>query len=296
MKTLAPFLAIALALNLISEAQALTLRKFSSDGTTLQYATEGNPSDPAVLFVHGFPDSHDLWRNQIPVLAEAGYFVLALDLRGFGGSELRPPSFSIQSAVDDLGNLLNYWGIDQATLVGHDIGGMLAWIFAGQNPKRVNKLVSFTVGHPHSLFRPDRPLREMTKSWYYGLFIAPGSEFLLPAQDWALFRRIVQNHSETERWIRDLSRPGALRAAMNWFRHNSLGLLFPTRFPSVTVPTLGILSDGDLQYVSERQMKESASFVQGAPFRIERISRASHWSMLDQPQETNRILLEFLRQ
>jgi pimeloyl-ACP methyl ester carboxylesterase len=80
---------------------------------------------PDVLLVHGFPDDHTVWRNQIPALVDAGYRVIALDTRGCGESEIKPRKgdYAIDKLVADLIALLDALGIAKVRLVGHDWGG-----------------------------------------------------------------------------------------------------------------------------------------------------------------------------
>ena len=112
----------------------------------------------------------------------------------------------------------------------------------------------------------------------------------LQRDDWALFKEWTRNHSELPHWIADLARPGALTAALNWYRANMNparpGLAGVT-FPPVKVPTLGLWSSGDA-YLLETQMQGSSRFCSGE-WRYERIEDASHWMQLDQPARVNSI-------
>ena len=102
-------------------------------------------------------------------------------------------------------------------------------------------------------------------------------------------------HSETARWIADLSRPGALTVALNWYRANvAPESLFaePQPYPTIAAPTLGIWSSNDA-YLTEEQMARSEAHVTGS-WRHERIERASHWLQLDAPERVNRLLVDFL--
>jgi pimeloyl-ACP methyl ester carboxylesterase len=111
------------------------------------------------------------------------------------------------------------------------------------------------------------------------------------------FRRAAsRRHPEADKWIADLSRPGALSAALNWYRANS----GPERWlaplpalPKVAAPTLGLWSSGDA-YLTEAQMVRSAQFVSG-PWRYARVEEASHWLQLDRPDEVNGLILDFLK-
>ena len=121
------------------------------------------------------------------------------------------------------------------------------------------------------------------------------AEELLTKDDWKLAREWLHGDGDVDRYLADLARPGALTAALNWYRANVPPdrELKPRReFPSVSAPTLGIWSTGD-RYLTEEQMVRSADHVTGA-WRYERIEGASHWLQLDAPAWTNALLLDFL--
>jgi pimeloyl-ACP methyl ester carboxylesterase len=271
----------------------VTLSRIAGDGVTLAVLDEGEGTP--VLLLHGFPDSSRLWRNQVPALVEAGLRAIAPDLRGFGESD-KPAgveSYGIARSVADMVAVLDALGVERAHVVGHDWGAAVAWGLAAFVPDRVDRLVAMSVGHPMA-FR-ERPLEQREKGWYQLLFQFEEAEALLARDDWRLFRVWMRNNGDFDHYIPDLSRPGALTAALNWYRAN----LAPRReleprtpVPPVAAPTLGIWSNGD-NYLVEDGMLRSADHVTG-PWRYERIEGASHWVMLDAPQQVNELLLEFL--
>ena len=255
-------------------------------------------SGEPVLLLHGFPDSAELWRHQRAALTAAGYWVLAPDLRGFGESS-RPPeveAYRIQTLLGDVVGILDALAIDQAHVICHDWGAALGWSLAGFLPDRVRSLVALSVGHPRSFGAAGLEQRE--KSWYMLLFQFEGvAEEMLRRDDWKLFRDWTRHHPEAARWIPDLERPGALTAALNWYRANahpgaSIARAAGPPFPRVKPRTLGLWSSGDA-YLTETQMVGSAPWVEGT-WRYERVEGASHWMQLDRPQHINRLLLDFL--
>src|SRR5271166_2561753 len=219
-----------------------------------------------VILLHGFPDTSDLWRNQIPALVDAGYRVVAPDLRGRGRSEKpeRVEDYKLPASMSDVAGIMDALGIARAHIVGHDWGAAVAWVLAAFMPERVDRLVAISVGHPAAL--PHPTLEQLQKSWYYLLFHFPGlAEDALRKDDWYLFREFLQENSDVERYIQDLSEPGSLTAALNWYRANVPPERFlapPSRLPAVQAPTLGIYSTGDL-YLTEEAMVRSAEHVKG---------------------------------
>jgi pimeloyl-ACP methyl ester carboxylesterase len=270
------------------------MRRVMGDRVELAVHDEGD--GPTVLLVHGFPDSSWLWRHQVPVLTAAGFRVIAPDLRGFGESD-RPEAveaYGLAHSVADLVAVLDALGIERARVVGHDWGAVVAWLLAATAPERVERLVAMSVGHPAGNAR--RTVEDREKAWYMLLFQFPGvAEELLRRDDWALLREWLRGDGDLDRYVVDLARPGALTAALNWYRANAAPEreLRPRRpLPPVRAPALGLWSTGD-HYLTEAPMRESAAHVD-APFRYERIEDASHWIPLDAPERVNALLTEFL--
>jgi pimeloyl-ACP methyl ester carboxylesterase len=270
------------------------VRRVAAAGVTLAVLDEGE--GPPVLLLHGFPDSSRVWRRQVPVLVEAGLRVIALDLRGFGNSD-RPEgvdAYRVRHSVADMLAVLDDLEIQRAHVVGHDWGAGVAWALAAFVPARVDRLVAMSVGHPNALRAPSVEQRE--KGWYQLLFQFPEvAEDLVRRDDWKLFREVLRGDGDTDRYVSDLARPGALTAALNWYRANAAPAqeLERTRpFPAVAAPTMGLWSNGD-NYLTEQSMLDSAEHVSG-PWRYQRIDGASHWLQLDAPERVNELLLEFL--
>jgi pimeloyl-ACP methyl ester carboxylesterase len=270
------------------------MRRIMGDGVNLSVLDEGEGRP--VLLLHGFPDSSYLWRNQVPALAGAGMRVIAPDLRGFGESE-KPAAvedYAITRSVADMVAVLDALGVERAHVVGHDFGAALAWAFAAFVPARVDRLVVLSVGHPAT--RSERSIEQREKAWYQLLFQFTGvAEELLMRDDGKLFREFSRGDGDHDRYLADLARPGALTAALNWYRANLAPQreLEPRRpFPTIAAPTLGLWSSGD-NYLTEDAMLRSGEYVTG-PWRYERIEGASHWVQLDAPERVNELLLEFL--
>jgi len=253
-------------------------------------------SGPAVLLIHGFPDTSAVWRYQIPALVKAGYRVVAPDVRGFGKSDkpTETEAYNLTLLVGDMINLMDKLGIEKAHVVGHDMGAVIAWVVASFYPQRVNRLAVISVGHPMAN-REKRSIEQREKAWYMLFFqFKETAETLLQRDDWEIFREILRNHSEMVNWIKDLSQPGALTAALNWYRANmrpERELAQPVPIPGTTVPTLGIWSSGDA-YLTEKPMLASEAYATGG-WRYERIEDASHWVMLDVPDRVNELLVDF---
>lgn len=134
------------------------------NGVDLQVTSAGDPSGPCVILSHGFPESAYSWRHQIPVLAAAGYHVLAPDQRGYGFSSSPKDiaAYGIQHLTGDLVSLLDATGHDDAVFVGHDWGAMVVWEAARLHPQRVSAVVGVSV--PFTAW-PARPTDIMKAMW-----------------------------------------------------------------------------------------------------------------------------------
>src|ERR1043166_1720128 len=108
-------------------------------------------SGPLVVLLHGFPELWYSWRHQLPALADAGYHVVAPDLRGYGDTDAPEPieRYGMQSMIDDVVGLIDALGVDTAAIVGHDWGANFAWALAEVHPERVVALAALSVPyHP----------------------------------------------------------------------------------------------------------------------------------------------------
>jgi len=249
---------------------------------------------PPVLLVHGFPDTHAVWRKQIPALVEAGYQVIAPDTRGCGETEISAgvSSYRVENLAEDLRALLDALGIDRVRLVAHDFGAAMSWLFVLTYPERVERFVVLSVGHPTCYGRGG--IIQKLKGYYILLMQLRGfAEWLLTRFNWWFFGQITRYPAEFPHWRQQLSRPGRLTAALSYYRAN-LGLILPREFPSARVPVFGLWSSRDL-FLAEGQMIASERYVRG-PWRYARIEGANHWLQLDAPDAFNALLLEYLAQ
>jgi pimeloyl-ACP methyl ester carboxylesterase len=266
----------------------------AANGFRFHLAEQGE--GPPVLLLHGFPDTGEVWRLQLPALADAGLRAIAPDLRGRGRSE-RPggvQAYALPELVADAVGLLDALGIERAHVVGHDWGAVVAWALAALQPGRVDRLVAMSVGFPGAA-RPDR--RALEQAWYGLLFLFPEAEEVLRRDDWFLTRILLEGAPDLDRYLAELADPEALTAGLNWYRANLPVGVTPgadtPRLPPVRSATLGLYGADD-RYLTERAMVASERYVDGT-WRYERVDGAGHWLQLEQPDRVNRLLLEFLR-
>jgi pimeloyl-ACP methyl ester carboxylesterase len=271
-----------------------TLRQLRVNGIELNvmFAGEHN-SGPNVLLVHGFPDDHTVWRNQVAPLVAAGYRVIAPDTRGCGDSQVSPreTDYRVDNLVADLVELLDVLEIDRVRLVAHDWGAIIGWRFVLAHPQRTKRYVALSVGHPNAYGRGG--ISQKLRGYYIVLLQLRGIiEFLVTRFNWLGFRAMTRYPKEFPHWKANLSRPGRLTAGMNYYRANP-GLMFTRSLPAAHVPVFGIWSSGD-RFLTENQMRDSRQYVDG-PWRYTRLEGGNHWMQLDVPDRLNPLLLDFLQ-
>jgi len=165
------FLTVLFALPVAAQAQELRHRFAQVNGIKLHYVEQG--TGPLVVFVHGFPESWYSWRKQLPVIAAAGYHVVALDMRGYGQSEIPPEvgSYTVLHLVGDVTGLVEGLGEKQAVIVGHDIGANVAWTAALVRPDMFRAVAAMSVPfRPRGPIPPLRALRQAGLYTYYWLY------------------------------------------------------------------------------------------------------------------------------
>jgi pimeloyl-ACP methyl ester carboxylesterase len=260
---------------------------------------------PLVVLLHGFPEFWYGWRQQIPALADAGYRVVAPDLRGYNTSDKpsRVRDYRPRVLVQDVADLIVALGAGSAAVAGHDWGGGLAWLLAMQHPKRVERLVLLNAPHPVRFLKGLRSPRQLRRSWYILAFQLPWlPERLVAARDFQALRWIFRHQptrpgaftaQDIDRYVAAAAQPGALRAAINYyraaFRANPLAQAHGLR--RVDIPTLIIWGDQDRSLGRELAEPDRAWVPD---VRVERIAEASHWVQADDPERVNQLMVDFL--
>ncbi|HVX22604.1 MAG TPA: alpha/beta hydrolase [Acidimicrobiales bacterium] len=175
---------------------AVRSRRVHTNGIELAVLEAGDAANPTVVLSHGFPETAYSWRHQLPVLAAAGYHVLAPDQRGYGDSAVpgAVEDYRIEELVADLVGLLDEAGKDEAVFVGHDWGSFIVWDTARLRPERVRAVASLSV--PAVQWGPVPPVAAIRAAYgaafhYVLYFEAVGvAEAELEADPYATIRRL----------------------------------------------------------------------------------------------------------
>lgn len=150
--------------------------RYTVNGVELDVVEAGDPTGPAVVLCHGFPESSHSWRHQIEPLAAAGYHVLAPDQRGYGRSSAPRDvaAYAIEHLCDDLLALLDATGHDDAVFVGHDWGALLVWDLARLHPDRVRAVINVSVPYTEWPTPPTDVFRMASgDNFFYILYFQP---------------------------------------------------------------------------------------------------------------------------
>lgn len=169
--------------NALAQQPELGEHGFAESGNVkIHYVTQGE--GPLVILIHGFPDYWYTWREQIPALAE-DFQVVAIDQRGYNksGQPEGVEQYSMDKLVGDVQAVIEHFGEKQATVVGHDWGGAVAWTFAMMHPEMTERLVILNLPHLKGLRRElaNNPAQQEASA-YARNFQAPGAAKQLTAE------------------------------------------------------------------------------------------------------------------
>jgi pimeloyl-ACP methyl ester carboxylesterase len=254
-----------------------------------------------VLLLHGFPQFWWMWRGQIQPLADAGFRVIAPDLRGYNLSD-KPSgvdAYRMEHLVADVEGLIRQTGVERAHVVGHDWGGLIAWWLAMLSPERVERLAILNAPHPAAFRREVRMPDQMLRSWYAAAVQLPVlPELAIRRDDFALLESAFRASSvrpgaftddDIRRYREAAARPGALTAMLNYYRAAARRPTPPTR--RIDHPVLLIWGEQD-QALTIRMTHGLQEWVPN--LRIERLPEASHWVAEEAPERVTALLTDFL--
>jgi len=277
-------------------------------GLTFRARSAGPGDGPVVLLLHGFPQTSACWTAQLAALAKAGHRAVAVDQRGYspGARPDDPTAYAMPHLVDDVLGIVDALGADIVDLVGHDFGGSVAWTVAGHHPDRVRTLTIASTPHPLAFVRAyratgsagsDRSSDQNQRSGYMRAFrdTPRGQlEAQLLADDGAALRLVFAGLPEAsvDAHVRDLSEPGALVAAIDWYR--AMSAKASAAVPSCAVPTLYVWGEND-PAIGRHAALATAAHVTG-PYRFEALEGIGHWIPEQAAAPFTGLLLDHLEQ
>jgi len=271
----------------------------------LHYAAMGPEDGPLVVLLHGFPEFWYSWRHQMGPLADAGYRVVAPDMRGYNISE-KPAgvaAYRTPKLTGDVAALIRHLGRESAVVGGHDWGAVVAWLFAQEYPELLVKLVIMNVPHPVAFRSRFFQGWQFLKSWYVFAFQVPWMvEIVAKITGFYTFRHIFRNdpvnpmafsEEDIRRYMEALRQPGALTAAVNYYRAAFRDMLMGRLPPPKVIerPVLVLWGERDA-YLGRHLAEPPAEWVPDC--RLVRFPDASHWVQVDVADDVNASMLDFL--
>jgi pimeloyl-ACP methyl ester carboxylesterase len=303
--------------------------RLTANGVDLAYLERG--SGPLVLLCHGWPELSYSWRKQIPVLAQAGYRVVAPDMRGYGDSSAPEAieAYSILDLVGDMVALVGALGEREAIVIGHDWGAIVAWHCALFRPDLFKAVAALSVPFPRrSSAPPLDSLRRKGLETFYWLYFQP------PGQAEAEFEQDVSRTMRAAFYGRGLSlvmKPGkgfleearipdappawlsdedvahyaeifgrtGFRGGLNWYRNldRNWALTAPWQDARIAPPSLFIAGSRDgviTGPLGEARLKELDGLLTDLRGKLI-IEGAGHWIQQERAEEVNAALLGFLK-
>jgi len=281
----------------------------SANGARFHAVSAGK--GPLVLLLHGFPTYWWTWRHLIPALADNGYTALAIDLRGFGDSDHPPRGYDIPNLCDDIAGVIGSLGAQDATIIGHGLGGLLGWSTAALRPSVVNRLIALSAPHPTRMreaLRNDRAQRHAS-SYLFGFqrpwiperqLCANNAESIADMltkwsadpqwptdEESAMFRAAFQQGNtahcalEYHRWaVRSIPRPDGRRFAQ------------AVETQPIKVPVLQLHGAVD-RTILPRSALGSRTYVD-APYAWRRLPNLGHFIYEENPSVVNDIIVDWL--
>ena len=264
---------------------------------------------PLVLFLHGFPECWYSWRHQLAAFGDR-FDCAAPDLRGYGRTDKPKDGYTIDTLADDIAALVGALGHRRAVIVGHDWGGAIAWHTALRHPEVVSRIAVLNCPPVDVLVGSWlRSFRQLKRSWYILFFQLPllpehrltkGAGAIVPRLFLAgAKRRQAFTRADLETFRQELTRPGAARGALAYYRQaiQSVGQARRAHAAArerggIAAPGLLIWGSGDpflgqgLTYGLEDRFAGSFSVVY--------LRGVGHWTQQEAPDEVNRALERFL--
>ncbi len=259
-------------------------------------AIAAGPADGRpVLLLHGFPEAAIAWRHQVAVLGERGFRAVAPDQRGYspGVRPDRPAEYGMSELVADTIAIADALGWARFDLVGHDWGGAVAWWTAPEHPDRLRSLTVVSTPHPAALAAAlatdeDQANRSRYMTEWRN---APATEKAMLADGARALRQIFGRdvpRDAVDDYVQRLQEPGALTAALNWYRSGRP----PAALGTVETPVLYVWPTDDVAF-GDVAAFGTARHCSG-PYRFEMLEDVSHWAPEQAPEAVAGLLLEHL--
>ncbi|MEM7286455.1 MAG: alpha/beta hydrolase [Actinomycetota bacterium] len=286
----------------------ITTSTIEARGLAFTVRATGPADGEPVLLLHGFPDDAATFDDQLEALGAAGHRCLAPTLRGYEpSSQPADGDFDALTLAGDVIGWLDALGIERAHIVGHDWGAVIAYLVAGHHADRCISVTTMAVPPVTRLPEAIRRVpRQALLSWYMTFFqLRWVAERALRARRWALLRRFWPRWSPgldaPPRLVETFERPGVLGAALAYYRQNAtppvlLGLRQAPAMEQVPFDVPLMVMHGDRDGCIDARLFDHAIVADDVPQGVRRhvVTGTGHFLHLEDPDEVNRLLLEWL--
>ncbi|MEO2023186.1 MAG: alpha/beta hydrolase [Pirellulaceae bacterium] len=285
-------LALILGMNNLVNAVELRHGYADSSGVKIHFVEAGQ--GPLVILIHGFPDFWYTWRDQIPDLAEH-FHVVAIDQRGYNKSD-QPKGvehYTADKLVGDVKAVIDHFKQPQATIVGHDWGGFVAWSFAMTHPKATARLIVLNLPHPRGLIRELANNPEQHKNSQYARnFQQPGAAARLTAEGLAGW---VREPEARKKYVEAFQR-SSFDGMLNYYKAN-----YPRQPYQLTeafkrpikCPVL-VLHGLQDRYLLSGALNDTWKWVE-KEFTLVTIPEANHFVHRDVPKQVSQRMVQWLK-
>lgn len=262
-----------------------------SKGVKIHYVTSGK--GPLVILLHGFPDYHYTWRDQMPALTKH-FQVVALDLRGYNKSDQprNVEDYTMDKLVGDVAAVLKHLKQEKATIVGHDWGGAIAWAFAMSHPDKTERLIILNLPHPKGLARELANNPEQQKNSQYARnFQQPGAAKLMKPEMLVFW---VKEPEARKKYVEALGR-SSMEGMLNYYKANYPREPYKNdqEYPTVKCPVLMIHGLQDI-YLLPGALNDNWKWVE-KDFTLVTVPKAGHFVHRDAPDLVTRTMLRWLK-
>lgn len=256
-----------------------------------------------VILLHGFPVTSAMWIDLIPVLANAGYKVIAFDQRGYS-PQVRPQGvddYQISEMVADVFAVADRAGSKKFHLVGHDWGAGVGWGAVLERPSRITSWTPMSIAHPAAFGAAlQNDPEQQSKSSYFAFFVTPGiPEIFFSFNDFQMLRAVFGNmrSEKVEDYIKVFREAGAISAALNWYRaafssSDANSADSPAQIYDVSVPTRFIWGNQD-EAVGRVGTELMSDYMKG-PYSVLELD-AGHWLLTDFPYKVTQDILSHIQ-
>jgi len=300
---MAVLLAIAMAFSIPAWAQSPTVddNTLQVGEQTFRYLSAGTEGQPVVL-LHGWPQSADEFRGIIPIIAEE-HVVYAPDLSGVGGTTAPDQNWDKASLAADIKGFVDQLGLENPLIVGHDIGGMVAYAYGRLYPDEVSGIAVLDVPIPG--LAPWDDIAASHHAWHFDFHKQQGlAEALVAGRQAEYFRYFIDQASgnadaisdeEVELYAEAYGSGGGLRAGFEFYRTFDLDAdFFASQTADFDVPMLVVGAEYSMQSALP-VMKASFAEVGVANIATVAIPHAGHWVAEEQPEATASAIKAFAR-